>query len=148
MTDRFARTDLSTTASCVTSEQVYCGGTWEGLISKLDYIQNMGFTAIWISPIVAQMSGDTSDGESYHVSIPFCRAFCWFLWSKSKDWMLGEPGDEVFPLPPPKAPSCGLIENANATFLNGIILRIQASLVEPYVVLDCVVLRIPRTILP
>lgn len=70
MTDRFARTDLSTTASCVTSEQIYCGGTWEGLISKLDYIQNMGFTAIWISPMVAQMSGDTSDGESYHVSRP------------------------------------------------------------------------------
>lgn len=68
MTDRFARTDLSTTAACSTSAQVYCGGTFEGLISKLDYIQDMGFTAIWISPVVTQMSGDTSDGESYHVS--------------------------------------------------------------------------------
>lgn len=68
MTDRFARTDLSTTASCSTSAQVYCGGTWQGLISELDYIQGMGFTAIWISPMVAQMSGDTSDGEAYHVS--------------------------------------------------------------------------------
>lgn len=70
MTDRFARTDLSTTAACDASEQVYCGGSWEGLISKLDYIQDMGFTAIWISPYVAQMSGSTSDGESYHVSLP------------------------------------------------------------------------------
>jgi alpha-amylase len=66
MTDRFARTDGSTTASCDTSAQVYCGGTYQGLLSKLDYIQNMGFTAIWISPIVKQMDGNTADGESYH----------------------------------------------------------------------------------
>ena len=44
MTDRFARTDGSTTASCDLGE--YCGGTWKGLINKLDYIQNMGFTAV------------------------------------------------------------------------------------------------------
>ena len=68
MTDRFALTDLSTTTACDPSDQVYCGGTWQGLISELDYIQGMGFTAIWISPYVGQMSGDTSDGESYHVS--------------------------------------------------------------------------------
>lgn len=48
MTDRFARTDLSTTASCNAASQIYCGGTWQGLISKLDYIQDMGFTAIWM----------------------------------------------------------------------------------------------------
>jgi alpha-amylase len=62
MTDRFARTDLSTTATCDTGAQAYCGGTWQGLISKLDYIQGMGFTAIWISPMVKQMDGQTSDG--------------------------------------------------------------------------------------
>ncbi|KAF3768930.1 glycoside hydrolase family 13 /Carbohydrate-binding module family 20 [Cryphonectria parasitica EP155] len=66
MTDRFARTDLSTTATCDASDGIYCGGTWEGLISKLDYIQDMGFTAVWVSPFVAQMEGDTTDGESYH----------------------------------------------------------------------------------
>ncbi|KAK7744988.1 hypothetical protein SLS53_003222 [Cytospora paraplurivora] len=66
MTDRFARTDLSTTYECKTSQQIYCGGTWKGLISKLDYIQGMGFTAIWISPYVEQMSGNTTDGSSYH----------------------------------------------------------------------------------
>lgn len=68
MTDRFARTDLSIDAECDTSEAVYCGGTWQGLISELDYIQGMGFTAIWISPFVEQMSGNTADGSSYHVS--------------------------------------------------------------------------------
>jgi len=66
MTDRFARTDLSTTATCDTSAAAYCGGTYKGLMSKLDYIQGMGFTAVWISPIVAQMSGNTADGSSYH----------------------------------------------------------------------------------
>ena len=60
--DRFARTDGSTTAACDASLQQYCGGSWQGLISKLDYIQGMGFTAIWISPIVAQMEGTTLDG--------------------------------------------------------------------------------------
>ncbi|KAK0703832.1 glycoside hydrolase family 13 protein [Lasiosphaeria miniovina] len=66
VTDRFARTDLSTTAACNASQQVYCGGTWRGLISRLDYIQGMGFTAIWISPVVKQMDGNTADGSSYH----------------------------------------------------------------------------------
>lgn len=62
MTDRFARSDGSTTAACDTSQQIYCGGSWQGLIDRLSYIQGMGFTAIWISPVVGQMSGDTEDG--------------------------------------------------------------------------------------
>lgn len=48
LTDRFARTDGSTTATCNTGDQTYCGGTWQGIINKLDYIQNMGFTAVRI----------------------------------------------------------------------------------------------------
>lgn len=44
VTDRFARTDGSTTASCNLNN--YCGGTWEGLVNHLDYIQDMGFTAV------------------------------------------------------------------------------------------------------
>jgi hypothetical protein len=46
LTDRFARSDGSTTATCNTGSQIYCGGTWQGIIQKLDYIQNMGFTAV------------------------------------------------------------------------------------------------------
>jgi hypothetical protein len=46
ITDRFARTDGSTTAPCVLAENQYCGGTWQGIINKLDYIQGMGFTAV------------------------------------------------------------------------------------------------------
>lgn len=46
LTDRFARTDGSTTASCDTADQVYCGGSWQGIINHLDYIQDMGFSAV------------------------------------------------------------------------------------------------------
>lgn len=64
MTDRFARTDLSTSGCSNLGD--YCGGTWRGLIKKLDYIQDMGFTAVWISPVVKNPIGLTSDGNSYH----------------------------------------------------------------------------------
>lgn len=60
--DRFARTDGSTTAPCDSAKQVHCGGTWRGLINKLDYIQGMGFTAVWISPVVKQIEGNSRDG--------------------------------------------------------------------------------------
>jgi alpha-amylase len=46
LTDRFARTDGSTTATCDTADQIYCGGSWQGIIDKLGYIQGMGFTAV------------------------------------------------------------------------------------------------------
>lgn len=58
LTDRFARADGSTSAC--TNLSNYCGGNYKGLINKLDYIQGMGFDAIWISPIV------TNYPEGYH----------------------------------------------------------------------------------
>lgn len=33
----------------------YCGGSFAGIIEKLDYIQSMGFDAIWISPVVSNI---------------------------------------------------------------------------------------------
>ncbi|PYH93620.1 alpha-amylase [Aspergillus ellipticus CBS 707.79] len=66
LTDRFGRADNSTTATCDAGEGIYCGGSWQGVINHLDYIQGMGFTAIWISPVTEQLSQDTSDGEAYH----------------------------------------------------------------------------------
>jgi alpha-amylase len=38
----------------------YCGGGYKGIKNNLDYIQGMGFDAIWISPII-----DNRDG-GYH----------------------------------------------------------------------------------
>lgn len=48
LTDRFATTD-GTSPTCGITD--YCGGTWKGIENKLDYIQGMGFDAVWISPV-------------------------------------------------------------------------------------------------
>jgi alpha-amylase len=58
ITDRFARTDGSTTAACDPGMGQYCGGTWQGIISHLDYIQNMGFTAVSFYPRMTYMRFD------------------------------------------------------------------------------------------
>ena len=63
MTDRFALPDGSS-KKCDLMK--YCGGTWSGLINKLDYIQGMGFTAVQISPVVENLPQDTPYGEAYH----------------------------------------------------------------------------------
>jgi alpha-amylase len=43
LTDRFARTDGSTTATCNTGDQIYCGGSWQGIINHLDYVRGFPF---------------------------------------------------------------------------------------------------------
>src|SRR5271170_542652 len=53
LVDRFAPPSSSTTTPCNVTLRAYCGGTWRGLQNQLDYIQEMGFSAIWISPISA-----------------------------------------------------------------------------------------------
>ena len=57
LTDRFYGSANTPTCNNLGS---YCGGTFSGIVSKLDYIQGMGFDAIWISPVV-----DNTDG-GYH----------------------------------------------------------------------------------
>jgi alpha-amylase len=61
VTDRFARSDNSTTASCEAGKGDYCGGSFQGIIHKLDYIQELGFDAVWISPVQSQESTRTAD---------------------------------------------------------------------------------------
>ena len=53
LTDRFART--SDTGTCNLGR--YCGGNFQGIINKLDYIKGMGFDAIWISPPLKNKEG-------------------------------------------------------------------------------------------
>ncbi|MDX9722942.1 MAG: alpha-amylase family glycosyl hydrolase [Myxococcota bacterium] len=43
----------------------YHGGDWEGLIEKLDYLQALGVTAVWISPVVKNVEEDAGFA-SYH----------------------------------------------------------------------------------
>ncbi|OZQ58517.1 alpha amylase, partial [Paenibacillus sp. VTT E-133280] len=47
------------------------GGDWQGIIDKLSYIKNMGYTAIWISPVAEpQMTNRENNGSgkntAYH----------------------------------------------------------------------------------
>lgn len=53
LTDRIARSSDDAGGSACSNLGDYCGGTFQGLQSKLDYIKGMGFDAIWITPVVA-----------------------------------------------------------------------------------------------
>lgn len=53
LTDRIARSSSDTGGGSCGNLGNYCGGTFKGLESKLDYIKNLGFDAIWITPVVA-----------------------------------------------------------------------------------------------
>ncbi|KAL2851994.1 glycoside hydrolase superfamily [Aspergillus pseudoustus] len=64
MTDRFARPAGSADEPC--DPYKYCGGSWTGIIDKLDYIQDLGFTAVQISPVVENIPEHTTYGEAYH----------------------------------------------------------------------------------
>jgi hypothetical protein len=44
MTDRFARDNDTDLSAC--DPVKYCGGTYKGLLNHLDWIQDMGFTAV------------------------------------------------------------------------------------------------------
>ncbi|KAF2724829.1 glycoside hydrolase family 13 protein [Polychaeton citri CBS 116435] len=65
LTDRFAYPNDTTPEPCDVALGLYCGGSWKGIMENLDYIENMGFDAIWISPIVQQLPQQTADGEAY-----------------------------------------------------------------------------------
>ena len=55
LTDRFAKTEADT-RPCRNLKD-YCGGTFKGIMNNLDYIQGMGFDAIWMSPVVENTPG-------------------------------------------------------------------------------------------
>ncbi|KAJ3197186.1 hypothetical protein HK101_005465 [Irineochytrium annulatum] len=63
MTDRFARSNGDTSACGNLND--YCGGTWNGMKDQLDYILDMGFDAILISPIVNNVAGGYHGYWSY-----------------------------------------------------------------------------------
>jgi glycosidase len=43
----------------------YHGGDWQGVIDKLPYLEQLGVTALWISPVVKNLESDAGFG-SYH----------------------------------------------------------------------------------
>ncbi|WP_252361573.1 alpha-amylase family glycosyl hydrolase, partial [Paenibacillus terrae] len=61
MTDRFSNGDTSNDNyggfnSNNSDQRKWHGGDFQGIINQLDYIKNMGFTAIWITPVTMQKS--------------------------------------------------------------------------------------------
>ncbi len=66
VTDRFANGDATNDnadgyAANLGDKAAWHGGDFQGLIDRLDYIAGMGFTGIWITPVIAQ-----HDGHAYH----------------------------------------------------------------------------------
>ena len=51
LTDRFSHGANDPITECV-DLRGWCGGTFKGIKAKLEYLENLGIDAIWISPIV------------------------------------------------------------------------------------------------
>ena len=59
LVDRFANGDRNNDFNVVPhSPAAYHGGDWQGLIDRLDYLDELGVTALWISPVVKNVEED------------------------------------------------------------------------------------------
>ena len=64
--DRFEDGDVSNNFNVdLYKEAAYHGGDWQGVIDRLDYIETLGVTALWISPVVKNVEVDAGF-SSYH----------------------------------------------------------------------------------
>lgn len=64
--DRFHNGDINNDFNVDTrSMSRYHGGDWQGIIDKLDYLQALGVTTLWISPVVKNVEEDAGFA-SYH----------------------------------------------------------------------------------
>src|SRR5579871_2100319 len=64
--DRFADGDLNNDDRVdPTALARYQGGDWQGVIDHLDYLQDLGVTALWISPVVRNVDTD-ANVDGYH----------------------------------------------------------------------------------
>ncbi len=66
LTDRFANGDAATDYRVEPSALArYQGGDWQGIIDHLDYLEELGVTSLWISPIVLNVDYDAGF-DAYH----------------------------------------------------------------------------------
>jgi alpha-amylase len=66
LTDRFHDGDVNNNYNIdLRAPARYHGGDWQGLIDKLDYLQALGVTALWITPVVRNVEEDAGFA-SYH----------------------------------------------------------------------------------
>jgi alpha-amylase len=66
LVDRFEDGDVNNNFNVdLRKESAYHGGDWQGIIDRLDYLEDLGITAIWISPVVRNVEEDAGFA-SYH----------------------------------------------------------------------------------
>lgn len=66
MTDRFANGDPNNDYRVKPGAMArYQGGDWQGIIDKFDYLEELGVTALWISPVVKNVDMDAGV-DGYH----------------------------------------------------------------------------------
>lgn len=68
MVDRFANGDANNDYNVVENDDVlarYVGGDYQGVIDQVGYLEALGVTAVWVSPIVANVEEDAGIA-SYH----------------------------------------------------------------------------------
>ncbi len=66
LVDRFGNGDLNNDFNVVPgSLGLYQGGDWQGLIDHLDYLESLGVTALWISPVIRNLETD-ANFDAYH----------------------------------------------------------------------------------
>jgi alpha-amylase len=66
LVDRFADGDVNNDYSILPGALAkYQGGDWKGIEDHLDYLQSLGVTTLWISPVVRNISADANI-DGYH----------------------------------------------------------------------------------
>ena len=64
--DRVDRADRADNPGIAEQLSKFCHGTLRGVVNHLDYIKNLGCTALWISPIFENNGAPDPDSGSYH----------------------------------------------------------------------------------
>ena len=64
--DRVDRVDRADSPGTAERLSKFCGGTLRGICNHLDYIKNLGCTALWVSPIFENNGAPNPDSGSYH----------------------------------------------------------------------------------
>jgi glycosidase len=66
LVDRFGNGDLNNDDRVVPGALgLYQGGDWQGVIDHLDYLEKLGVTALWVSPVVRNLETD-ANFDAYH----------------------------------------------------------------------------------
>ncbi len=66
LVDRFANGDINNDFRVKPGKLArYQGGDWKGMLDHLDYLEALGITTVWISPIVKNVETD-ADVDAYH----------------------------------------------------------------------------------